>query len=184
MKRLNLFVPLVIFLGLGLFLLKGLEKDPNAMPSALLDKPVPSFELAVLGGDSTVNAQVIRGRPALINVWATWCAPCRIEHPFLNELKARGVRIIGVNYKDEPKAAIGWLKAKGDPYELSVMDLNGKLGLDLGVFGAPETYLVDSAGIIRAKHVGILNETVWQQKLQDLWQQYSQKPLSPEQKRL
>ena len=175
MKRLKLFLPLLIFVTLGLFLLQGLEKDPNAMPSALLDKPVPAFELAVLGGNHTVTEDIFQGHPSLINVWATWCAACRIEHPFLNELAERGVRIIGVNYKDEPNAALRWLKNKGDPYELSVMDLNGLLGVDLGVFGAPETYLVDGNGVIRAKHVGIIDEAVWESKMRSLWEKSLEK---------
>lgn len=180
MKRLKLFVPLLIFCGLGFFLLQGLEKDPNAMPSALLDKPVPSFNLAVLGGDHAVDEGIFQGRPTLINIWATWCGACRIEHPYLNALAEQGVRIIGVNYKDDPNAALRWLASKGDPYELSVMDISGSLGVDLGVFGAPETYLVDAQGTIRAKHVGVLDENVWQVKMAPLWETFSGKALTGE----
>lgn len=170
MKRLKLFLPLLVCLGLGLFLLLGLERDPNAMPSALLDKPIPSFSLAILGGNTTADQTIFQGQPALLNIWATWCGACRIEHPFLNKLSEQGVRIIGVNYKDEPAAALRWLSSMGDPYALSVMDLNGQLGVNLGVFGAPETYLVDSNGIVRAKHVGIVDEAVWETKLAPLYE--------------
>ena len=174
MKRLKLFLPLAVFIGLGIFLLQGLEKDPNAMPSALLNQPVPVFELAVLGGNSTVDQTIFTGQPSLINIWATWCGACRIEHPYLNQLAAQGVRIVGVNYKDDPSAALRWLSGMGVPYTLSVMDLDGTLGVDLGVFGAPETYLVDGSGVIRAKHVGVLNDAVWQTKIGPLWKQLAE----------
>lgn len=170
MKRLKLFLPLLVCLGLGLFLWLGLERDPNAMPSALLNKPIPNFTLAILGGNTTADQTIFQGQPALLNIWATWCGACRIEHPFLNKLSKQGVRIIGVNYKDEPGAALRWLSSMGDPYALSVMDLNGQLGVNLGVFGAPETYLVDSNGIVLAKHVGIVDEAVWETKLAPLYE--------------
>lgn len=171
MKRWWLFIPLLAFVILTLFLLRGLGKDPNAMPSALIDKPVPAFELAILGGNTTANESIFRGQPALLNVWATWCSACRVEHPFFNQLSQQGIRIVGLNYKDDPNGARRWLQQLGDPFALNLMDLDGRLGVDLGVFGAPETYLVDSQGIIRAKHVGIVNEAVWQQELLPVWQQ-------------
>ncbi len=174
MKRWWLFVPLLVFFVMSVFLLRGLGRDPNAMPSALIDKPVPAFELAILGGDSAANQSVFLGEPSLLNVWATWCASCRAEHPFFNKLSSEGVRVIGLNYKDDPNAALRWLERLGNPYALSVMDLDGRLGMDLGVFGAPETYVVDSRGIIRAKHVGVLDETVWQEELLPLWRQIQQ----------
>ncbi len=172
MNRLKLLIPLLICLVLGLFfyLSISLGKDPNAMPSALIDKPVPAFSLPALGGSDgeLVDESVFNGQVSLINVWATWCAACRIEHPFLNQLAAQGVKIIGVNYKDEPGLAMQWLEQGGDPYVVSVIDFYGRLGIDLGVFGAPETYLVDADGIIRHKRIGLLNEQIWREDFQPL----------------
>ena len=162
MKNLKLFVPFLIFLVLAFFLLKGLEKDPGAMPSALIDRPVPAFALPDLFQlDRSVDESVFRGHVSLLNVWATWCPSCRHEHPFLTELAGKGVRIIGMDYKDRTDLALDWLDRLGNPYAVTFIDPAGKLGVDLGVFGAPETYLVDHRGIIRAKHVGVVNEEVW-----------------------
>ncbi|TNE76060.1 MAG: DsbE family thiol:disulfide interchange protein [Gammaproteobacteria bacterium] len=172
MSRLKLFIPLLVFIVLAIFLLNGLERDPNAMPSALIDRPVPAFSLPVLGDEQRVESEALfQGRPALLNVWATWCISCRVEHPYLNKLSKQGVRIVGLNYKDDSAEAMKWLDEKGDPYELSVVDARGRLGLDLGVFGAPETYVVDASGTIRYKHVGVVDDRVWQQKILPIWQQ-------------
>jgi len=171
MSRLKLFIPLLVFLVLAVFLLNGLERNPNELPSALIDRPVPAFSLPVLGEAPRVETEeVFQGEPALLNVWATWCIACRVEHPYLNRLASRGVRIIGLNYKDDVAAAEKWLAEKGDPYALSVIDADGRLGLDLGVYGAPETYVVDSTGTIRYKHVGVIDDRVWQQKILPVWQ--------------
>ncbi|WP_461516173.1 DsbE family thiol:disulfide interchange protein [Porticoccus sp.] len=171
MSRLKLFIPLMVFVVLAVFLLNGLERDPNAMPSALIDRPVPVFSLPVLGDEARqVDQLILQGQPTLLNVWATWCIACRVEHAYLNKLSGQGVRIIGLNYKDDLVEAKKWLAEKGDPYELSVIDANGRLGLDLGVFGAPETYVVDRSGTIRYKHVGVIDDRVWQQKVLPEWQ--------------
>lgn len=141
------------------------------MPSALIDRPVPVFSLPVLGDEARqVDQLILQGQPTLLNVWATWCIACRVEHAYLNKLSGQGVRIIGLNYKDDLVEAKKWLAEKGDPYELSVIDANGRLGLDLGVFGAPETYVVDRSGTIRYKHVGVIDDRVWQQKVLPEWQ--------------
>jgi len=170
-SRLKLFIPLMVFVVLAVFLLNGLERDPNAMPSALIDRPVPVFSLPVLGDEARqVDQFILQGQPSLLNVWATWCIACRVEHAYLNKLSGQGVRIIGLNYKDDLVEAKKWLAEKGDPYELSVIDANGRLGLDLGVFGAPETYVVDRSGTIRYKHVGVIDDRVWQQKVLPEWQ--------------
>ncbi len=172
MARIKLFVPLIIFIVLAVFLLNGLERDPNAMPSALIDQPIPEFLLPVLGDENRqVDQQLFQGQPALLNVWATWCISCRVEHPFLNSLAQQGIRIVGLNYKDDVVEANKWLSDKGDPYALSIVDSTGRMGLDLGVFGAPETYVVDSSGTIRYKHVGVVDDRVWQQHLLPIWQQ-------------
>lgn len=172
MARLKLFLPLIVFIVLAIFLLNGLERDPNAMPSALIDRPIPDFSLSVLSDESKqVDQTIFQGEPALLNVWATWCISCRVEHPYLNKLSEKGIRIIGLNYKDDIVAARQWLEEKGDPYALSIVDDTGRMGLDLGVFGAPETYVVDSTGTIRYKHVGVVDDRVWQKYLLPVWQQ-------------
>ncbi len=163
MKNLKLFIPLGIFLLLGLFLLWGLDNDPAELPSVLIHRPVPEFTLPDLQQpERTLDESLFQGQVSLLNVWGTWCPPCRIEHPFLVELAQRGVPIIGMNYKDLPDAAREWLADKGDPYQATFEDREGRYGINLGVFGAPETYLVDHRGTIHYKHVGIVDEEVWQ----------------------
>lgn len=171
MPRLKLFLPLFLFVVLVGFLLRGLQLDPREMPSALIDRPLPEFQLSRLGDDSLVQRSDVIGEVAFFNVWATWCISCRMEHPYLQMLADQGVPIYGVNYKDDTAAALEWLDALGDPYRLNIEDVEGSLGLDLGVYGAPETYLVDARGVIRYRHVGIINERVWQGILQPLYQE-------------
>ena len=111
-----------------------------------------------------------RGKPALINVWATWCFSCRVEHPYLLQLAEQGVTIYGLNYKDEPLKASQWLVDLGNPYAETVVDQSGDFGLDLGVYGAPETYVIDAKGIIRHRHVGVVDEQVWLEQLQPFFE--------------
>ena len=169
MKRARLFVPLLAFAVLALFLLRGLKLDPHEMPSALLDKPWPAFSLAALEDGKTITQDTLKGQKALVNVWATWCITCRVEHPYLMQLKQEGVLLYGINYKDQAPEARRWLQEKGNPYAFTITDADGKLGIDLGVFGAPETYFIDATGVIRYKHVGDLNERIWKEKLQPIW---------------
>ncbi|AQA18815.1 thiol:disulfide interchange protein [Halioglobus japonicus] len=159
--RLKLFLPLILFAVLAAFLLRGLQLDPTELPSALIDQPLPAFSLTALGSGEALTRESVTGQVALFNVWATWCVSCRVEHPYLTDLGAAGVAIYGVNYKDDDAAAITWLEQLGDPYILSIADREGTLGLDLGVYGAPETYLVDAAGVVRYRHVGVVDERVW-----------------------
>ncbi len=168
MKRLRLFLPLGLFLVLSGFLMIGLRLDPQALPSALIDKPLPSFSLPALGQQRVVDQAAVTGEVALFNVWATWCVSCRVEHPFLTELAKTGMPIYGINYKDDDAEALRWLDELGDPYRLSIVDAEGSLGLDLGVYGAPETYVVDAAGVIRYRHVGVVDETVWTETLKPI----------------
>ena len=164
MRRFILFLPLAIFIGMGVFLMKGLQLDPTELPSALLDKPFPVFELpSVYAADDMLTEADFKGEPALVNVWATWCPSCKEEHAQLNKIKQEGYKVIGINYKDERVKAKIWLDRYLDPYAKNVYDKDGRLGLDLGVYGAPETYVIDAEGVIRYKHVGIVNEKVWQQ---------------------
>lgn len=170
MRRLLLLVPLGIFLGIALFLYRGLFLDPAELPSALIGKPFPAFSLAAVQGGKTLSEADLKGQPALVNVWATWCVACRVEHPLLNTLSEQGVVIHGINYKDDNAAARKWLVDFHDPYQLDIDDAKGSLGLDLGVYGAPETFLIDRQGIIRHKFVGVIDERVWREQLAPLYQ--------------
>lgn len=165
MRRYIVFIPLAVFVVMGGFLWKGLQLDPTELPSARLNQPVPAFSLQSLY-DQNVNlneADLRMGEPVLLNVWATWCPSCKQEHAQLNKIAQRDkVKIIGVNYKDDRAKAKEWLVKYLDPYALNIYDPKGSLGLDLGVYGAPETYVIDGDGVIRYKHVGVVDERVWQ----------------------
>ena len=169
--RLKLFLPLLIFVVLAGFLYRGLSLDPMALPSALIDKPLPAFTLTALEDGRELSREDVIGEPALFNVWATWCISCRAEHPYLQQLADRGVPIYGINYKDEDEAARRWLRELGDPYRANIVDREGTLGVDLGVYGAPETYLVDAAGVIRYRHVGVVDDRVWRDTLEPIWRE-------------
>ncbi|WP_079201441.1 DsbE family thiol:disulfide interchange protein [Pseudomonas sp. CC6-YY-74] len=170
MKRLILLLPLAVFLAVALFLYRGLFLNPSELPSALIGKPFPGFSLPAVEGGEAISQDDLKGKPALVNVWATWCVSCRVEHPVLNKLAQLGVTIHGVNYKDENAAAQKWLAEFHDPYQLNIDDAHGSLGLDLGVYGAPETFLIDKDGIIRHKFVGVIDERVWREQLAPLYQ--------------
>jgi cytochrome c biogenesis protein CcmG/thiol:disulfide interchange protein DsbE len=163
MNRILLFIPLIIFVVMAAFLGGGIgREDKEILPSPLIDKPFPPFILQQVEAEKQLTQSDLQGKPMLVNVWATWCPTCKAEHEFLNTLAAEGVRIIGINYKDDDDEAKVWLRDFGNPYEFNISDPQGKLGLELGVYGAPETFFVDGDGIIRAKHVGDLNQRVWQ----------------------
>lgn len=165
-QRVMLFLPLAVFAVLAAFFWRGLSLDPNSMPSALLDKSVPAFSLPLLQNlQETRDENLFKGKVTVLNVWASWCDTCRIENPFLLQLKAQGIRIVGVNYKDKPADGQRWLAQFGNPFEEIIVDEDGRLGLDLGVFGAPETYLVDRQGVIRYKHIGDMNQKTWNEKI-------------------
>lgn len=159
-------LPLVIFIGLVVVLAVGLSRDPRLVPSPLIGKPVPAFELPQLhdpGKNFGVND--LKGEVSLLNVWASWCASCRIEHPLLLEVaKQNTVPVYGLNYKDTREDAINWLNRLGDPYSAIAFDVEGKVGIDLGVYGAPETYIIDKNGIIAYKHIGPISAQDWQEK--------------------
>lgn len=169
MQRLKLFIPLIVFALLALLFWRGLSLDPNAMPSALLNKPVPEFQLPSLEDPQVmVSRDIFQGEVSLLNVWATWCPPCYDEHPYLVKLSQEGVRIIGVNYKDKVEDSQRWLNDLGNPYEVTIQDPDGRLGVDLGVSGWPETYIVDAKGLIRYKHVGVVDDKAWREQLEPL----------------
>ena len=139
---------------------RGLYLDPAELPSAMINKPFPEFSLPNVQGDKTLTKADILGKPALVNVWGTWCISCRVEHPVLNKLAERGVVIYGINYKDTNADALKWLAEFHNPYQLDIRDDEGSLGLNLGVYGAPETFFIDAKGIIRDKYVGVIDEQV------------------------
>jgi cytochrome c biogenesis protein CcmG/thiol:disulfide interchange protein DsbE len=150
--------PLAAFVLLVIVLALGLRRDPSAVPSPLIGRPLPNFALARLDAPTARVARTdLLGRAYLLNVWASWCVACRDEHPLLVELARTGeVDVIGLNYKDEASAATAWLARHGDPYRMSLVDPDGRLGFDLGVYGVPETFVIDAEGVIRHKHIGPL----------------------------
>lgn len=166
-RRLILFIPLLIALGMGLFLWQGLKLDPRELPSALIGKPFPAFSLnTVKDPDVVLTEDVLKGEVSLVNVWATWCVSCRQEHPELVRIADEsGIKIFGLNYKDTRPEAIRWLEEYLDPYQFSLFDEDGRVGLDLGVYGAPETYIIDKEGIVRYRFVGVIDRQVWLNEL-------------------
>ena len=149
-------MPLIIFIVLVGFLAVGLTLNPREVPSPLVNKPVPQFSLPVLGApDRVLAAKDLQGKVWLLNVWASWCVACRVEHPVLVDLARTGVvPIYGLNYKDKSPAAIAWLGNFGNPYVQSLSDTDGLVGIELGVYGVPETFVVDKQGVIRHKQIG------------------------------
>lgn len=169
MNRTRLFLPVAVFVVLASFLYLGFTlRDPHELPSALIDKPFPNFVLPILGrpGERATLAD-LAGESRLVNVWATWCPTCLAEHGELARIAYEtGLSVIGINYKDDPIEATRWLTRHGDPYEFNVVDVSGDFGVELGVYGAPETFLVDADGIIRYKRVGDVNGDIWREELQ------------------
>lgn len=158
LKRLLFVLPVLIFVAIGVGLAVGLTRDPSVLPSALIDEPVPEFDLPPIAGRDGPGLadEDLEGRVSLVNVFASWCVPCRHEHPLLMRLAEQGVTIYGINYKDEPKRAREWLAELGDPFAAIGADTTGRVGIEWGVYGVPETYVVDAAGRIRHRHVGPL----------------------------
>ena len=154
MKR--FLIPLAVFVVLVIFLAMGLTLNPRDVPSPLKDKPAPAFTLPQLAAaDKSFSPADMKGKVWLFNVWASWCVSCRQEHPLLVSLAKEGsVPIVGLNYKDKTPDAKSWLAKYGDPYVISAVDLDGRVGIDYGVYGVPETYVIDKAGMIRMKHTG------------------------------
>jgi len=163
------FLPLCGLILLSWFLFKGLDHDPRELPSVALGKTLPTFRLPSLLGSKEVEQASLVGQPFLLNVWATWCPSCWAEHPTFLKLKQAGVRIIGLNYKDEELAAKKYLEKNGNPYEEVIVDALGSLVLDLGVYGAPETFFIDAKGVIRYRHVGVIDDRVWEETLKKIY---------------
>jgi cytochrome c biogenesis protein CcmG/thiol:disulfide interchange protein DsbE len=169
------FVPLAIFIALGLLLAYGLNLDPRRIPSPLIGKPLPAFSLPTVADPAhKTGRDDLRGRVYLLNVWASWCVACRQEHAYLNELTSRkAVTVIGLNYKDRREDALQWLGNLGNPYEMSLSDSDGRLGIDLGVYGVPETFVIDKQGVIRYKQIGPLTPEAWETKIAPLIKELS-----------
>ena len=164
MNRLKFFLPVIIFIGLAATLWRGLYLDPKELPSMLIDKPMPEFALTSVQGLPVANAD-LPDQTFLLNVWGSYCLPCLIEHPtFMRLLEEGQIPVVGVNCRDQKELAIEWLQDNGDPFSFSILDETGRFGIDLGVYGAPETYLVDADGVIRYRHVSVLDETVWKEE--------------------
>ena len=157
-KALVFILPLAVFAIVGVFLAIGLTRDPHTLPSALVGKPAPDFRLPPLPGrDEHGFARTdLGGGPALVNIFASWCVPCRIEHPVLGRLAEQGVTIHAINYKDRPEAAKAWLQELGDPFRLLGADRDGRTAIEWGVYGVPETFVIDRDGRIAHRHVGPL----------------------------
>ncbi|MEO8567133.1 MAG: DsbE family thiol:disulfide interchange protein [Betaproteobacteria bacterium] len=160
-------MPLLVFAGIGIFLAIGLTLDPRQIPSPLIGKPVPAFSLPPVRGRSLGLASAhLRGEVSLVNVFASWCVACRDEHPLLMQIKRDGVVAVhGLNYKDAPVDAARWLDERGDPYTRTGADLDGRVAIDWGVYGVPETFVIDRDGQIAYKHIGAITPAVWTQKL-------------------
>jgi cytochrome c biogenesis protein CcmG, thiol:disulfide interchange protein DsbE len=169
------WIPLVLFFVVAAFLGVGLTLKPREIPSPLIDKPAPGFTLPQLhAGDRVLTPEQLKGRVYLLNVWASWCGSCRVEHPHLMALAKSGrIPIYGLNYKDGREAGLDWLQRHGDPYVASAFDADGRVAIDYGVYGAPETFLVDARGVIRYKHIGPLTPEVIEAKLMPLARELS-----------
>jgi cytochrome c biogenesis protein CcmG/thiol:disulfide interchange protein DsbE len=163
-------IPLVLFIVLVVFLAIGLNRDPHELPSPLINKPAPAFDIPQLSeSNQTFSPAIMKGQVWVLNVWASWCVACREEHPVLVELaKSQMAPIIGLDYKDQRADALAMLARQGNPYLLSAFDANGRVGIDYGVYGVPETYVIDKAGIIRFKHIGPITPAVLNQKIYPL----------------
>jgi cytochrome c biogenesis protein CcmG/thiol:disulfide interchange protein DsbE len=170
MNKIIRFLPLILVLALGVVLYRGLSLNPSEMPSALVGNPMPDFSLPTLKNPNVpVTNKDLVGDIVLVNVWATWCPTCKYEHPYLLELsKGSQVKLYGINYKDELLPAREWLNYYEDPYEFSIFDKDGLLGVKLGVFGAPETFVIDHHGIIRKRFAGALDVRVWRKEFEPL----------------
>ena len=167
MKRLRFIVPLALFLVLAGFLAVGLKLDPREVPSPLIGKPAPAFALARLDDPArSIRREDMLGKVWMLNVWASWCVTCREEHPHLLALsRSKQLPILGLNYKDKRQDGLDWLAQFGDPYDASVFDADGRVGIDFGVYAVPETFVMDKQGVIRFKHIGAVTPQIIQSRI-------------------
>ena len=159
------FMPLIVFAILVVILAIGLTLNPRLVPSPLVGKPAPEFELPLLNTPGKLTHEDLKGDVTLLNVFASWCFACRQEHQAITQLSRSGIRVIGFNYKDKPEDATAWLRQFGNPYQIVAQDLDGRVGIDWGVYGAPETFVIDHNGIVRDKRVGPVDEEYINEKL-------------------
>ena len=170
MKRLGFLIPLFAFVALAVVLAVGLNRDPREVPSPLIDKPAPTFALTRLDDPArTIALDDLRGKVWMLNVWASWCVACRDEHPLLVDFARKGLLpIYGLNYKDQRDDGKAWLSRMGNPYQASLFDGEGRVGIDFGVYGVPETFIIDKTGTIRMKHIGPLTPAVIANEIEPL----------------
>ncbi len=164
-------MPLIVFMLLVVVLAIGLTLNPRLVPSPLIGKPAPQFELPLLNGNGVLTQETFKGNVTLLNVWASWCFACRQEHEAIKWLANKGVRVIGFNYKDQVADATQWLHDLGNPYTAVISDLDGRAGIEWGVYGAPETFIIDHRGIIRDKRIGPVDEVYIRERLMPLLEQ-------------
>jgi cytochrome c biogenesis protein CcmG/thiol:disulfide interchange protein DsbE len=171
----KLYWTLGVFIALVALLAIGLQLNPREVPSPLIGKPAPAFELPLLTeSDQRFSERTMLGRAWVLNVWASWCPPCLVEHPVVSQMARSGLApVVGLNYKDTREDALPWLKRNGNPFQVVVFDPNGRIGIDYGVYGVPETYVIDAKGIIRYKHIGPLSADVVQKKIEPLLKELS-----------
>jgi cytochrome c biogenesis protein CcmG/thiol:disulfide interchange protein DsbE len=170
-RALRFVLPLLVFAGIGWFLLQGLERDPRLVPSPLVGKLAPNVPVALLGKPDAPpwSPEQMRGKVWLLNVWGSWCAACEVEHPLLNQWAQRGLApVVGLAWKDAPEASQAWLARLGNPYAVTLSDRAGKAAIDWGVYGAPETFVIDKTGVVRDKHVGPLTAEIIDKRLAPL----------------
>lgn len=169
MRRLLFILPVVLFVGLAGYFALGLTRDPATLPSALIDKPAPHFELAGLGDKQGFATADFQGQVTLVNFFASWCVPCRSEHPMLMRLAEKEkVNLLGIAYKDDPAASTRFLTQLGDPYRRIGVDRDGRVAIDFGVYGVPETYVIDKEGRIRFRQVGPISPAAWDRDIAPL----------------
>jgi cytochrome c biogenesis protein CcmG/thiol:disulfide interchange protein DsbE len=173
MKYLKFLLPLAVFFSLVVFLAAGLKLDPKEVPSPLIGKPAPTFSLTLLDNPSqTIRQADMIGKVWMLNVWASWCVACREEHPLLVEFsKQKILPVYGLNYKDGRPDGLQWLAKFGNPYDASLFDSDGRVGIDWGVYGVPETFIMDRQGVVRFKHIGPLSPDVIRTKIEPLVRQ-------------
>ncbi len=176
--KVSFLVPLALFAALGGLLYSGLQRNPSVVSSPLVGRALPTFDLSgVRNANRKLRSEDFRGEPAVLNVWASWCAACRAEHPLLLRLAKSGeVPIYGLNYKDERGDAVQWLDRFGDPYRRSGHDRAGRVGLDLGVYGVPETFVIDRDGRIAHKHIGPIAAKDWEETIRPLLRRLRKEP--------